>query len=72
VDRAERGGGESGEHARVCGDGGGHTLAPGQPGADELAGVALVDGRACRADGLAAVAACDASLTVDGGDRAGR
>ena len=59
VDRAEGGGGEGGEHARVGGDGLGDALAASQPGADELAGVALVDGRAGRADGLAAVAARD-------------
>ena len=35
----------------------GTSLPPMRPGADELAGVAFVDGRAGRADGLAAVAA---------------
>ena len=57
VDRAEGGGGEGGEHARVRGDRLGDALAAGQARADELAGVALVDGRAGRADGFAAVAA---------------
>ena len=57
VDRAERGGGEGGEHARVRGDRLGDALASGQARADELAGVALVDRRAGRADGFAAVAA---------------
>ena len=42
VDRAEGGGGEGGEHARVGGDGRRDALAAGQSGADELAGVALV------------------------------
>ena len=59
VDRAERRRGEGGEHARVPGDRLGDALAAGETGADELAGVALVDGRAGRADGLAAVAARD-------------
>ena len=59
VDRAERGGGEGGEHARVRGDRLGDAFASGQARADELAGVALVDRRAGRADGLAAVAARD-------------
>ena len=40
-----------------AGDRLGDALASGEPGADELAGVALVDRRAGRADGLAAVAA---------------
>ena len=57
VDRAERGRGEGREHARVGRDRLGDALATGQPGADELAGVALVHLRAGRADGLAAVAA---------------
>ena len=59
VDRAERRRGEGGEHARVRGDRLGDALAAGQAGADELPGVALVDRRAGRADGLAAVAARD-------------
>ncbi|MDQ2874241.1 MAG: hypothetical protein M3Y33_05285 [Actinomycetota bacterium] len=54
VDRAERRGGEGGEYARVRSDAVGDALAAGQARADELAGVALVDGRAGRADGLAA------------------
>jgi hypothetical protein len=57
VDGAERGGGEGGEHARVRDDGGGDALAACESGADELAGVALVDLRAGGADGLAAVPA---------------
>jgi hypothetical protein len=44
VDRAERRRGQGGEHARVRGDGLGDALAAGESGADELAGVALVDG----------------------------
>ena len=59
VDRAEGRGGEGGEHARVLSDRFGDALAAGQAGADELAGVALVDGRAGRAGRLAAVAARD-------------
>src|SRR5262249_32467546 len=42
VDRPEGGGGEGGEHARVAGDRIGDALAAGQPGADQLPGVALV------------------------------
>jgi hypothetical protein len=57
VHRAERGGGEGGEHARVPADGGGDAFAPGEARADELAGVALVDLGAGGADVLAAVAA---------------
>jgi hypothetical protein len=57
VDRAERRRGEGGEHARVRGDGLGDALAACETGADELAGVALVDSGAGRADGFAAVAA---------------
>jgi hypothetical protein len=57
VDRAGRGRGEGGEHARMRGDRVGDALAVGQPGADELPGVALVDGRAARADRFTAVAA---------------
>ena len=77
VDRAERRRGEGGEHARVRGDRLGDALASGQSGADELAGVALVDLRAGRADGLAAVAAGDVEhaagswRVVDGGEFAG-
>jgi hypothetical protein len=43
VDRAEGGGGEGGEHARMADDRVGDALAAGQSGADELPGVALVD-----------------------------
>ena len=78
VDGAEGRGGEGGEHARVRGNGLGDALAPGESGADELAGVALVDRRAGRADGLAAVPARGqqdpAGLgggVVDGGQVAG-
>ena len=71
VDRAEGGGGEGGEHARVRGDRLGDAFASGQAGADELAGVALVHRRAGRADGLAAVAARDGGLAVEGGEFAG-
>ena len=49
----------------------GDALASGEPGADELAGVALVGGRAGGADGLAAVAARDGGLAVQGGEFAG-
>src|SRR5262249_47099127 len=59
VDRPEGGGGEGGEHAWVPGDRVGYAFAAGQPGADELPGVALVHGRAWRAGGLAAVPAGD-------------
>ena len=44
VDRAEGGGGEGGEHARVRGDGLGDALAARESGADELPGVLFVDG----------------------------
>jgi hypothetical protein len=44
VDRAEAGGGEGGEYARVRGDGGGDAFAAGQAGPDDLPGVVLVDG----------------------------
>ena len=71
VDRAERRRGERGEHARVRGDRLGDALAASEAGADELAGVALVDGRAGGADGLAAVAARDGGLAVQGGEFAG-
>ena len=64
VHRSERGRGEGGEDARVRGDGVGDALAAEEPGADELAGVALVDGRAGRADGFAAVAARDGQDAV--------
>jgi hypothetical protein len=57
VHRAEGRGGEGCEHARVPGYGRRDALAAGEPGADELAGVLLVDLRAGRADGFAAVAA---------------
>jgi len=44
VDRPEGGGGEGGEHARMRRDGVGDALAAAHAHADELAGVALVDG----------------------------
>jgi hypothetical protein len=56
VHRAEGGGGERGEHARMPSDRFGDAFAADEPGADELAGVTLVDLRACRARGLTAVA----------------
>jgi len=59
VDRAEAGRGERGEHAWMLGNGVGHALAAGQPDADDLPGVVLVNLRAGRADVLAAVAAGD-------------
>ena len=75
VHRPEGGGGEGGEHARMASDRLGNALATGQPGAHQLAGVPLVDGRAGGADGLAAVAACDVqhSPGIGGGvvDRGG-
>ena len=46
VHGAEGGGGEGGEHARVSGHGVGDAFTADQPGADELARVAFVDGRA--------------------------
>ena len=57
MDRAERGCGQGGEHARMLRDGLRDALAAGQPSTDELAGVALVDLGAGRAHGLAPVAA---------------
>ena len=57
VDRAERGCGEGGEHARMVRDRFGDAFAAGQARADELAGVTLVDRRAGGADGVAAVPA---------------
>ena len=72
VDRAEGGGGEGGEHARVRGDRLGDAFASCQARADELAGVPLVHRRAGRADGLAAVAACEwYARAVEGGQLAG-
>ena len=78
VDRAERRGGEGGEHARVRGDRLRDALASGQARADELPGVPLVHLGAGRADGLAAVAAGDVQHSpvlgggvVDGGGLAG-
>ena len=75
VHRAERRRGESGEHARVRGDGLGDALAAGQSGPDELPGIPLVHRRAGRADRLAAVAAGDVqhSPVLGGGvvDRGG-
>jgi hypothetical protein len=71
VDRAEGGGGEGGEHARVRGDGLRDALAPGQARTDQLAGVPLVHRRARGADGLAAVAARGRRGAVAGSQLAG-
>ena len=60
VHRPEAGGGEGGEDARVRGDGLRDALAAGQPGADDLPGVVLVDAGAGGAGVLAAVPAGDA------------
>ena len=57
MDRAEARGGERGEHARMSGDGLRDALAAEQPGADQVAGITLIDGRAGRTDTIAAVAA---------------
>ena len=57
VDRAEGGGGEGGEHARVGSDRFGDALATGQARAHQLPGVALIQRRAGGAGGFAAVAA---------------
>ena len=64
VDRAEGGGGESGKHARVRSQRFGHSLAPGQPGPDELVGVSPVGLGARRAHRRAAVAARDVDRLV--------
>ena len=64
VDRAEGGGGEGGEHARVDGDRLGDALAACQPGADELVGVGPVGFGARRADRGAAVPARDVDRLV--------
>jgi hypothetical protein len=71
VDRAERRRGERREYARVACDRLRDALASGEPGADELPGVALVGRRAGGADGLAAVPARDGRLAVEGGEFAG-
>ena len=57
VDGAEGGGGEGDEDGGVGGDVGGDALAAGQPGADEVVGVAAVGFGAAGAGGGAAVAA---------------
>ena len=57
VDGSEGGGGEGGEDGRVGGDVGGDAFAAGQPGADEVVGVAAVGLGAAGADGGAPVAA---------------
>ncbi len=67
VHGAEGGGGEGGEHARVRGDGVGDAFAAGQPGADELVGVAAVGLGAGRADRGAAVPARDVEHLVGQG-----
>jgi len=64
VHRPEGGRGERGEHARVRSQRFGHSLATGQPGANELVGVGPVSLRARRADRGAAVAAGDVDLFV--------
>jgi hypothetical protein len=60
VQRADPGRGQRGEHARMGGDGFRDAGAAGQPGPDDLPGVALVHLRAGGAGVLAAVAARDA------------
>lgn len=62
VDRAEAGGGEGGEDARVGGDVFRGALAAAQSGGDQLEGVAAVDLGAGRAAGGAAVVAADEEL----------
>ena len=57
VDRAERRGGEGDEDGGMGGDGRGDALAAGQPGADEVVGVAAVGLGAAGAGGDAPVAA---------------
>jgi hypothetical protein len=57
MDRPKGGGGQGGEHARVRSDRVGDALASHEPSANELAGIALVDLGAGRADRLTAVAA---------------
>ena len=74
VHRAERGGGEGGEHARVGAHRLGDAFAAGQPGADQLVGVAAVGLRAGGADRGAAVPARGVEhlvrqrLSVEGAD----
>src|SRR3984957_16028104 len=65
VDRAERGSGERGEHARVLGHRVRDALPANETGQDELAGIALVDLGAMRADFLAPVAAVDVQRIID-------
>lgn len=62
MDRAEAGGGEGGEDARVCGDVFRGALAAAQAGGDQVEGVAAVDLRTGRAAGRAAVVAADEEL----------
>src|SRR5262249_32373053 len=57
VNRAEGGGGEGREHARVRDDRRWHALAPGQPGAEQLVGVEPVGHGTRRADRSPAVPA---------------
>ena len=64
VDRAEGGGGEGGEHARVGGDRLGDAFAACQPGSDELVGVGAVGLGAGRADRGAPVAAREVDRLV--------
>ena len=63
VHRAEGGGGEGGEHARVGADRLGDVLATDQSGTDELVGVTAVGLGAGRADRSAAVPARGAEPT---------
>jgi hypothetical protein len=62
VDRAEAGGGEGGEDARVGSDPFGGALAAAEPGGDQVVGVAAVGLGAGRAPGGAAVVAADEEL----------
>ena len=74
VDRAEGRGGEGGEHDRVPGHGLGDALAAGQPGADQVEGVAPVGLSAAGAGGGPPVAARLVDHLVGqvvGADRAG-
>ena len=74
MDRAEGRGGEGGEYERVPGHGLGDALAAGQPGADQVEGVAAVGFGAAGAGGGAAVAAGLVDHVVGqvvGADRAG-
>ncbi len=69
VDRAEAGGGEGGEDARVGGDVFRSALAAAQSGGDQVEGVAAVDLGAGRTAGGAAVVAADEELAGRKGGR---